>query len=167
MRKLAEFFTDNLSYVLFIVAAGWAAAFAVWATDHQNLLESFLLTNRLPPELRTNLLVSVVVGVLLALLLWVGLGLLAVALRRPVGLVVRRGATLALPVTLLAIWPILSVENLAAESPFLIFFLVAVMAGIAFVTVNRASDLFGPLPSWARRLATLRSSATARACPER
>jgi len=156
MRKLAEFSTDNLSYAFSVLAAGWAAAFALWECRHPDLLERFLLTNQLPPELRANLLVLVIAGALAAFLLWLGLGFVAFATRRSVLLLLRQGAALALAVTLLPFLPILSLEKLAAERPFLTFSLVAAMATIALVTVNRASGLFGPAPSWIRRLATVR-----------
>ena len=52
MRKLAEFLSDNLSYVFFVASAGWAAAFAPWGMRHRDLLEDFLVNNQLAPEMR-------------------------------------------------------------------------------------------------------------------
>jgi uncharacterized membrane protein len=158
MRKLAEFLTDNLSYVLFAMAAGWAVGFAVWEIGHPDVLESFLLTNQLPLGMRASLLGQVIAGTFLALLLWLGLGLLALVGRRAAPrLVMQKGATLALAITLLAFLPILILEDLATERPFLVFFLVTAMALVAFVTVNRASRLFDPAPDWLGRLVTART----------
>lgn len=151
MRRLTDFLTDNLTRVIFVLAAGWAVAFAAWALTHTGLLEDFLLANRLPPEARSNLLWLAVAGPALALILWLAVGMAAAMTRRSTGIVLQRSATLALPLTLLPFLPVLSLPTLAAERPFLTFALIASMASVAFLTVQQASGLFGPAPEWTRR----------------
>ncbi len=152
MRRLADFLTDNLACVIFVVAAGWAVAFAAWAVTHAGLLENFLFANQLPPEARSNLLWLTIMGPALALGLWLAVGVVAITTRRRAGLTLQRGATLALPLTLLAFLPVLSLPTLATERPFLTFALIAGMASIAFLAVQQASRLSGPAPEWTHRL---------------
>jgi uncharacterized membrane protein len=148
MRRPIVFLADNLSYAFSVLAAGWAAAFTVWEVGHPNLLENLLLSNELTAALREQLLLRVVAGSVLAFVLWAILGLALVAAKRPAGFTMQRAAALALSVTLLPFLPILALPILGTERPFLVFFFVAAMAAISFVTVNRAARLFGPAPAW-------------------
>ncbi len=124
-------------YVVYVLAAGFSAGFALWTALHRARLAPFVFNNQLPLGERNELLGYLGVGVVLALCTWLSLSLLLERVKRlePANALTYTATWFALlaPSGLL---PVLLLPNFGSDHPFLAAFLITGLSAFFYLCVR-------------------------------
>ncbi len=120
-----------------VLAAGFASGLFIWEVRHMDLLAAFAFRNQLEPEMRRQLALMLLTFTLGSAFVWLLISWLW-GWRTQLAMALALQQTLFFIATLLPFLPVLAIDNIEDEAPFLTLFIIL---GVSMLTYLAASNI--------------------------